>query len=215
MYRHGMDGGPVWLGDSKWQRRPGSIGCEGEKRVFPGQRQPGQTGAAPASKRNVPIYRIDYKNSIVYLAHKLDCDVGCYIKMQDVLNIYGKVSWNNNRGLPPFPTFVPPVGEDVAAMATEDCQLVSTPLFHQFRDEFHSTALVSQSDIDDARAAKPAAPPPKKKMYDYKKYVEYRKKAVKAAKNRRKVVMKRRMVGIKAKQDEDRRRKIMERRRVK
>lgn len=214
MIRHGFDGGPVWLGDSKWQRRPGSIGTEGASRVFPGTRMAGQVGANTAHRGNVPIYRIDYKNSLIYIAKELDCDVGAYVKVNDSLNMFGRTTWNSHQGLPPFPTFVPDPDEDLSSLATQDCQLVSLPLFHRMMDEHDDSALITQADVEDAKAVKPAAPVVKKKSYEYNKYWEARKKMRKQRREKRKKIM----VGVRAKmkikQDETRADKLKKRRRV-
>jgi ribosomal protein L3 len=215
MYRHGHDGGPVWLGDSKWQRRPGGIGTEGAKRVLPGTRMAGNLGGNVGRRAHVPVYRIDFKNSLIYLAVKLDCDIGAYIQLRDSVNMFGKVLWSENRGLPPFPTFIPPADEDLGALATEDCQLVSLPLYSRMMDEPDTTALISQQDIDDARAVKPSTAPPKKKLYDYNKYLDYRKKLRKFQRARRKKIMVSVRAKMAVKQDATRQKKLRERRRVK
>ena len=180
--RHGLTGGPKgdWLGDSKFMHRPGSIGQEGAKKVWPGRSGHGYAGAFIQTMRNVPIYRIDYKHQLIYVNATLPADVGCYVKITDEMNVYNKVTWNANRGFPPFPTFVPPPGEDLSAMATDECQIVSPPLLHKLKDEHAAVALVSQADIDDAKAAKPATAGPKRKAtYEYHKVIEERRKAAK------------------------------------
>ena len=215
VFRYGFDGGPVWLGDSKWQRRPGSIGAQGQKHVYPGQTMAGNTGGGALSKRNVPIWRIDYKNQLVYCVCEIDSDIGCYVKMIDMPNILGKTCWNVNRGLPPFPTFIPAKDEDLSRMATEECQLVSLPLYNRFMDEPHVTALVSQSDVDDARAAKPVAAPVKKNYIDYKKWLENRRKFAKKRREMRKVRLRGLRERAKERQDEARAEKLLKYRRVK
>lgn len=86
MFRHGFDGGYVWLGDSKWQRRPGAMGTEGEGRIYPGHRMAGQTGASIETYAGVPIWRIDYKHQLIYVPALLDADVGCYVRFSDCIN---------------------------------------------------------------------------------------------------------------------------------
>lgn len=214
MIRHGHDGGPVWLGDSKWQRRPGSIGMEGECRVLPGTRMAGQVGANATLRSNIPIYRIDFKNSLIYLASELQCDIGAYVKVSDALNMFGRTTWNSHQGLPPFPTFVPPADEDIAALATHDCQLVSLPLYHRMMDEGDDVSLITQADVEDAKAVKPAAPVAKKKSYEYNKFWEARKKLRKSRRERRKKTMVVKRAAMKVKQDEARSEKLKARRRV-
>lgn len=176
MTRYGFDGGWVWLGDSRWQRRRGALSTEGAGRVYPGTRNAGQTGAKNTVKSGIPIWRIDYKNSLIYINALLDADIGAYVRLSDTINTKGLTTWSEHRGKPAFPTFIPAADEDLSALATEECQLVSLPLYHQFKDEHSKTSLVTQEDIDDAQSAKPAAQPAKRKVYDMKKYVEARKK---------------------------------------
>ena len=214
MFRYGHDGGVVWLGDKKWQRRPGSIGTEGQGRVLPGTRQPGQTGAHRMHCHNVPVYRIDFKQNLIYVASRLPCDVGAYVRMNDEPHILGKVGWNTNRGFPPFPTFIPSAGEDVSTMSTEECQIVSLPLYDRLRDDFHATEMISQSDIDDARAAKPAVVAPKREIHDFKKFAEGRRKRNKMMRDNWKKIRGNWVAKITEKQQEATRKKIMERRRV-
>lgn len=215
VFRHGFDGGWVWLGDSKWQRRPGCLGAEGAKRIYPGHRMAGQTGAAIETYSGIPIWRIDYKNSLVYLPTLLDADVGVYVKFSDCVNTKGYTLWNEHRGLPPFPTFVPPADEDLSKMATDECQLLSPALYHYFRDEHHPTQLVTQADVDDAKAAKPAAVAGKKRAYDFKKHQEARKKYRQRLQKGRKF----RLLGVRTiahqKQEEARRAKILKYKRIK
>lgn len=214
MFRHGHDGGPVWLGDSKWQKRPGSIGTEGAKRVWPGTRMGGQLGARALIKTSIPIYRIDWKNSLVYIAAQLDADIGCYVQIKDSLNMYGKTTWNSHQGLPAFPTFVPHLDEDLSALPSHECQTVSLPLYHRLQDEGDASALITQADVDDARAVKPAAPPAKKKSYDMYKWNELRKKLRKGRNDRRKKYMIKEREKMKVKQDEVRQEKLKRKRRV-
>lgn len=133
----------------------------------------------------------------------------------DMPNILGKTCWNVNRGLPPFPTFIPAKDEDLSRMATEECQLVSLPLYNRFMDEPHVTALVSQSDVDDARAAKPVAAPVKKNYIDYKKWLENRRKFAKKRREMRKVRLRGLRERAKERQDEARAEKLLKYRRVK
>eukprot|EP00758_Cryptobia_borreli_P006487 Tbor_TRINITY_DN5161_c0_g1::TRINITY_DN5161_c0_g1_i3::g.26033::m.26033/K02906/RP-L3, MRPL3, rplC; large subunit ribosomal protein L3 len=176
MMRYGHDGGWVWLGDSRWQRRPGCIAAEGAKRVFPGTRMPGQTGAKRETRANKTIWRIDYKNSLIYVNCLIDADIGCYVKISDSINIRGKTLWNEHRGLPAFPTFIPDEKEDLSQLSTEECSIVSPPLFNTFRDEHDPNAQITQSDIEDAQSSKPSMTVKKPYIYDTKKYVETRKK---------------------------------------
>ena len=214
MYRHGHDGGPVWLGDSKWQRRPGSIGAEGAKRVVPGTRMPGQTGARAVQKTSIPIYRIDYKNSLIYVAAQLDADVGCFVRVWDNLNMYGKTTWNSHQGFPPFPTFVPPADEDLSKLSTHECQVVTQPLYHRLMDEADAENLITQADVDDARAVKPAAPVKKKTMYDMNKFKEARRKVRQTYIKRYKKKMVRGRAAIADKQQAMTTRKLQMRRRA-
>jgi hypothetical protein len=214
MFRHGMDGGPVWLGDSKWQRRAGSIGTEGAKRVFPGTRMAGQLGARALLRTSIPIYRIDYKNSLIYIAHQMDADIGCYVAIRDTLNTFGKTTWNAHQGLPPFPTFVPAPEEDLSALSTHECQIVTQPLYPRMMDQDDAVSLISQADVDDAQAAKPAAAVQKKKLYDMHKFKEFRKKLRKSASEKRKKMMVRVREGYAEKQAAMRTRKLQARRRV-
>jgi hypothetical protein len=214
MQRHGMDGGPVWLGDSKWQRRPGSTGTEGNKRKLPGTRMAGQEGASALLRFGVPVYRVDYKNSLVYVAAQFDADIGAYFRISDSINLFGRTEWNSHQGLPPFPTFVAPADEDLSQAATHDCQVVSMPLMHRMLDEGDSASLISQTDVDDARAVK--APPPvvKKKTIEYNKYVEARKKLRKSRIEHRKKLMVSVRGRNKERQDEERAEKLRRKRRV-
>jgi hypothetical protein len=216
MFRHGFDGGWVWLGDSKWQRRPGCMGAEGQKRIYPGHRMAGQTGGAIETYHGIPVWRIDYKNSLIYLPTLLDADVGVYVKFRDTINTKGVTVWNEHRGLPPFPTFVPPDDENLAKLSTDECQLVSLPFYSYFRDEHHPAQLVTQADIDDARAAKPAAAVTKKKFAgDTRKFNEARKKYRQRLMKARKF----KLMGVRTiahqKQEEARRAKILKYKRVK
>lgn len=215
MFRYGFDGGYVWLGDSKWQRRPGCLSAEGAKRIFPGHRMAGQTGAAIETYQGVPVWRIDYKNSLIYLPTLLDADVGVYVRFSDTINTKGYTLWNEHRGKPPFPTFVAPEDEDLSKMAIDECQLVSTPLYSYFRDEHSPATLMTQADVDDAKAAKPATTQAKKKVYDFKKYQEARKKYRQSLMKARKF----KLMGLRTvahqKQEEARRAKILKYKRVK
>lgn len=215
VFRHGFDGGWVWLGDSKWQRRPGCLGAEGQKRIFPGHRMAGQTGAAVETYQGIPVWRIDYKNSLVYLPTLLDADVGVYVKFSDTISTKGKVLWNEHRGMPAFPTFVPTPEEDLSKMATDECQLVSQPFYSYFRDEHHPVSLVTQADVEDAKAAKPTAAAAKKKGYDFKKFQEARKKYRQRMQKARKF----RLMGVRTvahvRQEEARKAKILRFKRVK
>lgn len=213
MFKHGFDGGPVWLGSSKWQRRPGSIGTKGDARVLPGRRMGGHVGGGRLSA-TVPVYRIDYKHSLIYIVANLRSDIGGYITLRDVTNINNKTSWNQQRGFPPFPTFVPDPNEDLSTASTEDCQIVSLPLLSKSRDEAAPEAAITQADIDDARSAKPVTAPPKKEVYDYAKYVTSRRKHQKVLRDERKSSFTERNYAVSLRQDEVRRKKLLARRRV-
>ena len=215
MFRHGFDGGYVWLGDSKWQRRPGAMGTEGVGRIYPGHRMGGQTGASIETYAGMPIWRIDYKHQLIYIPALLDADVGCYVKFSDCINTKNYTLWNEHRGKPPFPTFVPSPDEDVSKMATEECQLVSLPLYTYFRDEFSPHALVTQSDMDDAKAVKQAVVAPKKKFYDLRKYRAARKKFIKNRRQSRKYSRLAARTVAMERQDEARREKLERYKRVK
>jgi ribosomal protein L3 len=214
MFRHGFDGGYVWLGDSKWQRRPGAMGTEGVGRIYPGHRMAGQTGASIETYAGVPIWRIDYKHQLIYVPALLDADVGCYVKFSDCVNTRNYTLWNEHRGKPPFPTFVPADGEDVSKMPTEECQLVSLPLYSYFRDEFAPHALVTQSDIDDAKSVKLAVAAPKKKIHDFRKYRSARQKFRKAQRQSRKYAMLSKRTLAMEKQDQARKEKLLRYKRV-
>ncbi|EPY42779.1 ribosomal protein L3 mitochondrial [Angomonas deanei] len=215
MFRHGFDGGYVWLGDSKWQRRPGCMGAEGQKRIYPGHRMAGQTGASIETYQGVPIWRIDYKNSLIILPTLLDADVGAYVTFRDTINTKGYTLWNEHRGTPAFPTFVPPEEEDLSKLSTDECQLVSPPLYMYFRDEFAAPQMVSQTDIEDAKTTKTTTTTAKKKVYDMRKYLERRKKYRQTLQKSRK----QKLMGVRTKahekQEEARRAKIMRFKRVK
>ena len=215
--RHGLVSGTMgdWLGDSKFKSRPGSVGSEGAKRIWPQRSMHGQAGAFIHTIRNAPIYRIDYKHQIIYVVATLPADVGCYVRISDEMNVFNKVSWNANRGFPPFPTFVPPPGEDLSNVPTEECQLVSGPLLHHFKDEGAPTTLVSQADLDDARAIKPAAPAAKKKVYELHKVLEERSKRRKQEKDDSRKDRKEKADRLKERQAELTRKKFAERRKVK
>jgi ribosomal protein L3 len=215
MFRLGHDGGPVWLGDSKWQRRVGSVGQEGTKYIRPGFAVGGQTGARIVYGYHKSIYRIDYKNSLIYLTGKYDCDIGAYFQLRDTDNIHTRTMWNHQRGLPAFPTFVPPTDEDLTALTTDECQIVTEPLHRYFRDEAAASARLTQQDLDDARRSAPTAVVEKKKAYDYHKYLMYRRKVNKIVKKRRSKKLAMRRAAIVEKQQETMRRKFMRRRKVK
>ena len=215
MFRYGFDGGWVWLGDSRSQRRPGSIGTEGSGRVFPGTNSTGQTGAKHETRNGLPVWRVDYKNSLVYLNGLIDADIGVYVKIDDTLHTKGKTTWSDHRGKPPFPTFVPDPNEDLSTVTTEDCQLLSTSFFHSFRDEHSKTSQITQGDIDDSQSAKQTKVAEKREVYDLKKYVEARKKVRQGSRKSRKW----RLAGLRAKAtekaDETRARKLARFKRVK
>jgi ribosomal protein L3 len=215
MFRLGHDGGPVWLGDSKWQRRVGSVGQEGRKRINPGFVVGGQTGRRIVYSYTRSIYRIDYKNALIYVTGQYDCDMGAYFTINDVDNLHGKTMWNHARGLPAFPTFVPPKEEDLTALTTDECQLVSEPLHRYFRDEHVAHSRLSQQDLDDARRTAPAATVEKKKAYDHRKWAQARRKRNKAFRERRKKKMSMRRAVIVEKQQATMRAKYMKRRKVK
>lgn len=99
-------------------------------------------------------------------------------------------------------------------MSTHDCQLVSLPLYPRMMDENDDTSLITQADVEDAKAVKPAAPVAKKKTYEYNKYWEARKKLRKARRERRKKFMVGRRAEMSMKQDEARAEKLRRRRRV-
>ncbi|PWV07972.1 putative mitochondrial ribosomal protein L3 [Trypanosoma cruzi] len=215
MFRHGFDGGYVWLGDSKWQRRPGCMGTEGQKRIYPGHRMAGQTGASAETYQGVPVWRIDYKNALIYLPTLIDADVGTYVKFSDTINTKGYTLWNEHRGLPAFPTFIPSEEEDLSKLSTDECQLMSPPLYMYFRDEFAASQLVSQADVEDAKSARPTTAAPKKKVYDMKKYFEARKKYRQNLQKARKVKLMSLRTRAHEKQEEARRAKILKYKRVK
>jgi ribosomal protein L3 len=215
MTRLGHDGGPVWLGDSKWQRRVGSVGQEGTKRIFPGKVIGGQTGGRISYKFHKTVYRIDYKNALVYVLGSFDADVGSYFKMTDIDNLHQKTAFNEVRGKPAFPTFVPPKDEDLNALTTDECQLVSEPVWRYFRDEPRSVAKIAQQDIDDAKRSGSSGVAEKKKAYDYHKWLADRRKFNKENREKRKATMKVKRVWITEKQNEARRKKLMSRRKVK
>ena len=176
--RFGHDGSMAWVGDSLWHRRPGSIGSQGARRVLPGTAMPGHKGGDRRFFYNKPIYRIDYKNSLIYFVGRLPCDVGAYLTIVDGTYTRGKTMWSLNRGYPAFPTFVatPEDPDQIAVRPTEECQLVSPPLLAYLKDEAKSTSQITQTDIDDARQVKQTIAPPKTEIYDYHKYLQARRK---------------------------------------
>jgi ribosomal protein L3 len=215
MPRWGFDGGYVWLGDSKWQKRPGALAAEGDRRVLPNHRMSGATGGGVIAAGNVPIWRIDFKNQLIYVVGDFRSDIGSYAKFRDIPNIFGKTEFNQQRGFPAFPTFIPAETEDLAGSATEDCQLLSYPLYTHLKDQPAVTAQITQTEIEDARQVKVVTPPPKKETYDLKGFIVERKKFRKQMREQRKKEFTERHAPIKEKQDAARRAKIMSRRRVK
>lgn len=100
-------------------------------------------------------------------------------------------------------------------MATDECQLLSPPLYSYFRDEFSAVQLVSQTDIEDVKSTKPTTEAPKEQVYDMRKYTEARKKYRQDLQKSRKY----RLLGLRTKahekQQEARQAKILKYKRVK
>lgn len=210
--RFGFDGSRAWTGDSKWHRRVGSIGAQGQHRTYPGKALPGWMGGDKRFFYQKPIYRIDYKNSLVYVVSRLPCDVGAYVTLEDGDYRMGSTQWSMNRGYPPFPTFVgtPQDAMELSSKTTEECQLVSPPLLGYMKDESIEFSQVSQTDIDDARQVKPVIAPPKQEIYDYKKYRDDQKRKQKENKAKRAKFITMLDPIIQAKREETRRRKQAE-----
>ena len=172
--RFGHDGSMMWAGHSRWHRRPGSIGAQGQHRVFPGTAMPGVMGGDRRFLYNKPIYRIDYKNSLIYFVGRLPCDVGAYMTIEDGSYTKGTTMWSANRGLPAFPTFVSSQDDkdNLNYRSIDECQLVSPPLLGYLKDEGKAHTQITQTDIDDARQVKQTVAPPKMEVFDRKKAKE-------------------------------------------
>ncbi|KNH05755.1 ribosomal protein L3-like protein [Perkinsela sp. CCAP 1560/4] len=177
--RFGHDGSMMWAGHSRWHRRPGSIGAQGQHRVYPGTAMPGVKGGDRRFFYNKPIYRIDYKHSLVYFVGRLPCDVGAYMTIEDGTFTKGLTMWSANRGYPAFPTFVSSKEDQdyLHTRSTEECQLVSPPLLGYLKDEGKPQTQITQTDVDDARQVKQTVAPPKVEIFDRKKARETEKRA--------------------------------------
>ena len=123
MFRWGMKGGPTRYGPARskaWHRRGGSLSSgEGWGRVPKGKRMPGHMGGLQRTQSNW-VWRVDPKNSLIYLMGALPGPMGQVISLGDS----PMRKFDPLFGAPPFPTYAPRDEEDLAKMTWEEAQLI-------------------------------------------------------------------------------------------
>eukprot|EP01059_Diplonema_ambulator_P002418 TRINITY_DN12067_c0_g1_i1.p1 TRINITY_DN12067_c0_g1~~TRINITY_DN12067_c0_g1_i1.p1 ORF type:complete len:446 (+),score=121.91 TRINITY_DN12067_c0_g1_i1:71-1339(+) len=123
--RWGFKGGPTRYGPRRsaaWHRRPGSLSSgESYGRVVKGKRMPGHMGGMLRTINAQWVWRVDYKNQLLYLLGPIPGPMGTYLTIEDS----ALKKFDYFFGAPPFPTFVPKENEDVSQLSWDECQLVS------------------------------------------------------------------------------------------
>ena len=84
MKRHGFSGRPATHGTHESFRGPGSIGaCATPGRVYKGRKMPGQMGNKNVTTQNLYVYKVDAKNSVLYLRGHVPGSKGTTIYIKD------------------------------------------------------------------------------------------------------------------------------------
>eukprot|EP01062_Namystynia_karyoxenos_P071155 TRINITY_DN66588_c0_g1_i1.p1 TRINITY_DN66588_c0_g1~~TRINITY_DN66588_c0_g1_i1.p1 ORF type:complete len:457 (+),score=91.58 TRINITY_DN66588_c0_g1_i1:117-1487(+) len=123
--RWGFKGGPSIHGPIRataWHHRPGSINTGvSYGRVTKGKRMAGHMGGLLRQQSGNWVWRIDYKNQLIYILGNIAGGLGQFITIEDAHSR----RFDFFFGAPPFPTFVPPEDEDLSKLSFDECQLIS------------------------------------------------------------------------------------------
>eukprot|EP01063_Lacrimia_lanifica_P011947 TRINITY_DN18609_c0_g2_i1.p1 TRINITY_DN18609_c0_g2~~TRINITY_DN18609_c0_g2_i1.p1 ORF type:complete len:448 (+),score=122.92 TRINITY_DN18609_c0_g2_i1:82-1425(+) len=123
--RWGFEGGPTRYGPLRskaWHRRVGSLSSGETWGMIPkGKKMPGHMGGLLRTHGTNWLWRVDFKNQLLYILGTVPGPMGQYITIQDSQ----ARRFDYFFGAPPFPTFVPREDEDTSVMSWEECQLVS------------------------------------------------------------------------------------------
>lgn len=118
MKRWGFRGQPATHGVSKTHRSLGGTGAGTDPgRVWKGKKMPGRMGYKVQTTRNLRVFKIDVKRSLVYVIGAVAGPKGTWVRMSDALP-RGKSQWSADAP-PPFPTYSPST-QDEGAMAEWD-----------------------------------------------------------------------------------------------
>lgn len=111
MKRHGFKGGNASHGATKVHRAPGSLGGGTNShtggKVVKGKKMPGNMGNELVTQQKLQIFRIDPARNLLFILGSLPGATGSVLRVTDSKK--GIVS--GGLALPPFPTFIPRVGE--------------------------------------------------------------------------------------------------------
>lgn len=119
MKRWGFGGQPATHGVSVVHRSHGSTGSKIGK-VFPGKKMAGHMGCDQKTILNLYVHMMDIKRNLIYVSGSVPGSEGSYVLIQDARR--KKPSLTNP---PPFPSFIPPEGEDVASLSDEEAILIA------------------------------------------------------------------------------------------
>ncbi|KAJ9470568.1 50S ribosomal protein L3-2 [Diplonema papillatum] len=123
--RWGFKGGPGRYGPLRskaWHRRPGSMSSgEAVGKIVKGKRMPGHMGGLLRTTGSSWVWRVDYKNQLLYILGNLPGPMGQFVTLMDS----NQRKFDYWYGAPPFPTFVPDEEEDLSQVSWDDAQLVS------------------------------------------------------------------------------------------
>jgi large subunit ribosomal protein L3 len=115
--RWGFKGGPNSHGNTKFHRRPGSVGGGGDKSaIWKGKKMPGHMGMEWSTLRGLKVWRINTRYNILYVNGP--CLPGpnhCYVRLYDTVLTYRKPDPKENPRF--MPTFFP--GDETETISEE------------------------------------------------------------------------------------------------
>lgn len=111
MKKWGFAGQPASHGVSVVHRSLGSTGTMINK-VFKGKKMAGRMGGEQATQLNYYVYMVDVENNCIYVKGSVPGGKGSYLYLCDARRKTLPAS-------PPFPSFIPPEGEDFSTMTKE------------------------------------------------------------------------------------------------
>ncbi|CAD5221712.1 unnamed protein product [Bursaphelenchus xylophilus] len=151
MHRWGMRGQPSYH-TTKSHRRVGSIGSTGDARVWPGKRLPGHMGYEWRLASGLEVMRINPVTQVIYVKGCVPGDHGELLLINDC--------WNEKKEVkePPFPTFVPEEGDDLAlyncAVDAPISDITAYDIYHPKLFRFTSPSIVYTEEDETKSAAR-------------------------------------------------------------
>ncbi|CAD7924051.1 unnamed protein product [Amoebophrya sp. A120] len=98
--------GQMRANHEKQHRAAGSVGAQGDGKIWKGKKKAGHMGPDPRVM-NVKIFRIDARRNLLFLKGNAPGKIGSVIKISDAR---GKTRFKNAHIRLPYPTFVPQTG---------------------------------------------------------------------------------------------------------